>query len=122
MTNTIILPWPPKELSPNGRVHWAVKSKASKKYREDARLLCFEAKLVAPEVKKIHLWIYFNPPQRRNYDDDNMLARFKPQRDGIADYLGIDDKCFVSHPYVRDFDVTKKGTVEVMLTGGPDDC
>ncbi|MNG13298.1 hypothetical protein D3C84_969700 [compost metagenome] len=38
----------------------------------------------------------FCPPNRRAYDDDNLLARFKAGRDGIADGLGIDDKNFVT--------------------------
>ena len=28
------LPWPPKELSPNGRTHWRVLAKTKKAYRE----------------------------------------------------------------------------------------
>ena len=48
-----------------------------------------------------------------------MLARVKPYRDGIADALGIDDKRFVSHPYVRDTP-RKGGQVVFRITGGGD--
>ena len=36
---TVRLPWPPKELSPNARVHWARKAGVSQKYRQDACVL-----------------------------------------------------------------------------------
>jgi hypothetical protein len=36
---TLHLPWPPKELSPNARVHWAKKSKAAKAYRLQCGLM-----------------------------------------------------------------------------------
>jgi crossover junction endodeoxyribonuclease RusA len=35
--NKLILPWPPRPLSPNAREHWAVVSGAKKRYR----LACF---------------------------------------------------------------------------------
>ena len=117
----LALPWPSKDLSPNARVHWRKRAKAA----ADARAL---AKLAAratgwrpgtdlPEGR-LHLWIDFYPPTRRLPDDDNMLARVKPYRDGIADALGIDDKRFVSHPYVRDTP-RKGGQVVFRITGGP---
>ena len=65
---------------------------------------------------RLHLWITFYPPTKRLPDDDNMLSRFKPWRDGIADAMGIDDKRFVSHPFVSD-EVRKGGAVRVRLTG-----
>ncbi|MGH8095950.1 MULTISPECIES: hypothetical protein [Stenotrophomonas] len=60
----------------------------------------------------------FHPPTRMRPDDDNMLARSKPYRDGIADALGIDDKRFMSHPLVSN-EVRKRGQVVVRITGGP---
>lgn len=101
----LALPWPSKDLSPNARVHWRKRAKAA----ADARALAMLAALATgwrpgllPEKGRLHLWIDFYPPTMRMPDDDNMLARVKPYRDGIADALGIDDKRFVSHPYVRD--------------------
>ncbi|RIQ78227.1 endonuclease, partial [Bordetella avium] len=37
------LPWPPKELSPNFRGHWAPISRAKKSYRTAARLTAMKA-------------------------------------------------------------------------------
>ncbi len=118
--NEIILPWPSKDLSPNARVHWSKKSGAVAVARADARMVTMAAawhRLTLPDGR-LHLWVTFHPPTRRMPDDDNMLTRFKPYRDGIADALGIDDKRFVSHPYVSDKTV-KHGAVRVLITGGP---
>lgn len=113
----ITLPWPPKILSPNARVHWAQKSKAAKAYRTACFVLCKEAKLVKPETEgRLHLWLAFYPPDRRHRDDDNMVASFKNGRDGIADALGIDDKRFICHPWVSD---EIGGYVTVAVTTGP---
>jgi crossover junction endodeoxyribonuclease RusA len=114
----LVLPWPSKELSPNTRNHWARRSKAAKEARKYAFLLAVShgwRKMKIPEGR-LHLWIEFHPPTRRMPDDDNMLSRFKPYRDGLADALSIDDKRFVSHPYVSEEPV-KGGEVRVRMTG-----
>lgn len=117
----LCLPWPSKDLSPNARVHWSKKSQASRIARGTAYLEAIDAawNLWTVPDGKLHLWITFHPPTKRLPDDDNMLARFKPWRDGIADALKIDDKRFVSHPYVSDKPV-KGGEVRVRITGGPE--
>jgi hypothetical protein len=116
----IVLPWPSADLSPNSRVHWSRKARAAKKARADARIIAIAANwdLAQWPDGELHLWITFHAPTRRLPDDDNMLARFKPQRDGIADALKIDDRRFVSHPYVSD-QPRKGGEVRVRITGGP---
>lgn len=109
---TVILPWPPKELSPNARVHWSKRSKAAKAYRNAcawtvrghqlniALQTGHHIEITADGI--LHLFLDFYPPDRRHRDDDNMIAAFKSGRDGIADALGIDDKCFVVHPFVSE--------------------
>lgn len=114
---SVVLPWPPKQLSPNARTHWAVKSKHAKAYRMACFGLCIQAKLEKPETEgRLHLWLDFYPPDRRHRDDDNMIASFKSGRDGIADALGIDDKRFICHPFVSD---QIGGMVKVRITAGP---
>ena len=107
---TIKLPWPPKELNPNKKLHWAVKSKFAKAYREQCRLLTLAAKLDVPQDGNINLWITFYPPDRRHRDDDNMISAFKSGRDGIADALQVNDKRFRIHPHL---DENIGGYVEV---------
>ena len=75
-------------------------------------------RLAWPEGK-LYFWIDFFPPDRRPRDDDNLLSAFKPERDGIADALRIDDKRVVSRPFVQDFDKLRKGVVRLRITGGP---
>jgi crossover junction endodeoxyribonuclease RusA len=36
--------------------------------------------------------LFFVPPDRRAYDDDNLEARFKAGRDGLADAAGTSDR------------------------------
>lgn len=114
---TVTLPWPPKDLSPNARVHWRTRSKVAKAYRHACWALVKEARLTAPETSgPLHLWIDFYPPDRRHRDDDNMIAAFKSGRDGLADALGVDDRRFICHPYVKD---QIGGMVKVRITAGP---
>lgn len=107
------LPWPPKELSPNARVHWSKKSRASRQYRAVCFVRCRQAKLRAPAGKAL-LVLEFVPPNRRRRDDDNLVAAFKSGRDGLADALGIDDSCFVTQFSVSD-EVVKGGAVRVRV-------
>jgi hypothetical protein len=119
---TIVLPWPDKALSPNARTHWAKKAGSAKKARAAGFYAAREAGLnkqtFAEYAGRIHLWITFRPKTRRLPDDDNCLASFKSYRDGIADALGVDDKRFVSHPFVSDVPVMG-GAVEVRISKQP---
>jgi crossover junction endodeoxyribonuclease RusA len=115
MSITLTLPWPAKELSPNARVHWSIKAKHTKAYREIGFYTAKEAKAKIDWQGTIHAFITFYPPDRRRLDDDNIIARIKAARDGIADALGVDDKRFRIHPHLSD-EVRKGGVVEVVLT------
>ena len=111
----IDLPWPPTALSPNARVHWTKKAKAAKAYRLECFILAKAAGIKAPEGKI--LWtVEFFPPSRRAYDDDNLLARVKALRDGVADALGVDDRRFVTQFSVSET-VIKGGLVRVTIGG-----
>lgn len=114
----LILPWPSRDLHPNARVHWRRKAMATKKARNEARLLAIAARwprLVLPDGR-LHLWWDFVPPDRRKRDDDGLLASVKAARDGIADALCIDDGRFVSHPFLRDDLTAPGGEVRVRIT------
>lgn len=92
--------WPPKQLSPNARGHWSVKSRYARRYRSACHAYAHNAR-VAAGVKlqtgqQLSLSLVFCPPDRRKRDDDNLVAAFKSGRDGIADALGIDDSRFVT--------------------------
>lgn len=95
------LPWPPKELSPNARVHWKQRHRHSKAYREACGLIAMANRGNMP-AGRLELWLTFFPPNRRHHDDDNLVARFKSGRDGIADALGINDRWFSTVIMVAD--------------------
>ena len=113
----VTLPWPPKDLSPNARIHWSRRSKAAKAYRRACHVLTLEAGIRGVDwAGDIHLWIDFYPPDRRHRDDDNMVAAFKAGRDGMADAMGLDDKRFRIHPFVKS---EIGGRVKIRITPGP---
>ena len=112
----VTLPWPPKTLSPNARLHWAALAKAKKAYRTE----CFMQMRIAgattksfPVGAKLAVDLQFVPPDKRQRDQDNMLAAMKSGLDGIADCLGIDDRHFKTT-----FDVTEAigGMVRVKIS------
>ncbi|WP_045769532.1 hypothetical protein [Xanthomonas albilineans] len=113
----LTLPWPHKDLSPNARVCWQRRHRAAKKARAEAKALALAAgwhRVVLP-LGQLHMQIDFYPPTCRGIDDDNALSRFKPQRDGLADALGIDDKRFRAHATVMS-EARKGGQVVVKIT------
>lgn len=110
----VMLPWPARELSPNSRVHWAKKAKASKAARLYAFVKTKEAYRAPVDFTKPTLHIQFFKPSARRMDLDNMLASIKPMLDGIADALGVDDSKFRLVLEVADEPV-KGGVVEVTM-------
>lgn len=92
MVARLILPWPPKELSPNARMHWGALAKAKKAFRARCARAAREQGARSIKADKLHLSLTFYAPTRRAYDLDNALARMKSGLDGLADVLGVDDK------------------------------
>lgn len=85
---TITLPLPPKELSPNARVHWRVKALKVKGYRqaamEEAMVAARDARMEAP-FSWVRIKATFFHTQNRGRDADNALASLKSAFDGLAD-------------------------------------
>ena len=98
----ITLDWPPRQLSPNARVHYSVKSPITKGYLAHAsnttRVACHDHGLrdrIDPHSDDpITLAIEFHPPDARRRDLDNMLSSIKAGLDGIAEALGVNDQRF----------------------------
>ncbi|WP_148237971.1 endodeoxyribonuclease RusA [Alicycliphilus denitrificans] len=88
----VMLPWPPKELSPNARIHWSKLARAKKAYRAACAWTATEQGAQRVAADKLHLSLEFYPPNRRAFDLDNALARMKSGLDGLADVLGVDDR------------------------------
>ena len=83
----VLLPWPPKALSPNARVHFRRKAAAAKMYRN----LAHWATVALGAKAGTAVSIKFSPPDNRTRDLDNMLASIKSGLDGIASAIGVDD-------------------------------
>lgn len=90
----ITLPWPHSDLSPNGRVHWAVKAGAVSAARRYAYLSCMSLLdgRVIKQPKAARVEIEFYPPNKRHYDIDNLQARCKAYQDGVFEALCWNDK------------------------------
>lgn len=118
--NELILPWPSRLLHPNSRTHWAAKSKATKAARADAHLLALAAgwhRETWPDGP-LHVWIDGYPTDRRRRDADGLLSSMKAALDGIAQAMGVDDRRFVPHPWIKD-EVRKGGEVRIRITTVP---
>lgn len=114
-TMQITFGWPSKHLSPNARVHWAVRSKKAKEYRAACYVNALAAKPLIDWDGDIHLWIDYYPPDRRARDQDNMISSSKALFDGLADALKVNDKRFRLHPYVRK---EVGGMIKITITRG----
>lgn len=91
----LTLPWPKPILSPNARAHWRDLAREKARFRESSRLATLLAlKRRRPLATDIYVSLYFTPPDRRAYDQDNLLARMKAGLDGVAEALGVDDSRF----------------------------
>ena len=90
----ITLPWPPKELSPNARLHHMAHYKAKKAYREVCKWQAIEQGLKPIQADRLHVHLEFFKPTKRAMDLDNMLARMKSGLDGLADVLKVDDSAW----------------------------
>ncbi len=96
---TITLPWPPRELGPNYKIHYRAKSPITKQARQDALYTVLEQAREGVvewqaylDNKILHDDWYFYPPDNRRRDRDNVKAACKAYQDGICEALEIDDR------------------------------
>ena len=71
----------------NLRMHWAVKAKTVKSQRQKA----FNALCGVGAPPALPVTIVMTRVAPRPLDGDNLQAAFKAVRDGVADWLGVDD-------------------------------
>src|SRR3990167_2941520 len=119
------LPWPPDELHPNKavRLHWSVKAKARRMYREQVGWLAKEAQieqlksstLKPPVIAQTTFFV----PNRRRRDVDNLMASLKAAWDGIVDagLMKYDNSNLLHHetPIVQ-YRPGAKFEVQIILT------
>lgn len=111
----LTLPFPPRALSPNARVHWAVKAAAVKDYRFACMVIAKNKGVRFTGAVKARLIFECGS---RLWDQDNCTAAFKAGWDGIVDSrLLVDDS--PEHLHVVET-LVQKGTkreVRVLLEG-----
>lgn len=87
-----VLPWPPRQLSPNVRQHWSLLAKVKRRYRQACWASVLQQKVKLPGSGPWRLELQFGAPDRSARDDDNLVAMMKAGIDGIADAFQIDDR------------------------------
>jgi len=74
----------------NMRLHWAAKAKLTRDQRTRTRMsLAAVAQSFGVEVLPVTVVLTRIAPRR--LDGDNLQSGFKAVRDGVADWLGVDD-------------------------------
>lgn len=111
----IRLPWPPRALWVNSRVHFMARARAAGKARRDAWAIAREAGLIGFRNEPIPVSITFHPPNKIRRDMDGMHSAIKPMLDGVADAMGVDDSQF--RPRLDIGDVVKGGAVVLAIIG-----
>ena len=91
MTATLYLDWPPRQLSPNARLHWAAKAKLVKAYRNACGWKVRADGIGKIVADTVHVAMTFYPPTKAHYDLDGLISRMKAGLDGVADVIGVDD-------------------------------
>lgn len=114
MTSRAYLPWPPRILWPNARVHHMVLYRAKKEYGERCAWYCLACKTKELHgAERVNARITFHPPDRRRRDMDNMLAAIKAGIDAVAEHVMVDDSKWTMTLAVGEPKIN--GGVEILL-------
>lgn len=73
----------------NGREHWRKVAARKKLHRQTARLILQQ--YARPMREDVSVSVMLTRIAPRSLDGDNLQSGFKATRDGVADWLGIDD-------------------------------
>lgn len=114
------LPFPHKALWPNGRAHWATKSREFKSHKNWAYYALREqldrrglGREYAPP-DRVGWSVTIHPKTAHAIDDDNARASLKAYQDGLALALGVDDKQF-NAPFLTFGEPIKGGLVRIEI-------
>lgn len=100
---TFTFPLPPKELSPNARVHWAKKANFTKRAREEAFKKAQEVLVTMPPMKwkQAGSHVAWYHPTLRFPDRLNIPGWLKATFDGIADTGIVKNDKDIASPTVQ---------------------
>ena len=74
----------------NMRLHWAVKAKLVRDHRTRTRM-SLSAAAQSSGAEMLPATVVLTRVAPRKLDGDNLQSGFKAVRDGVADWLGVDD-------------------------------
>ena len=74
----------------NMRLHWAVKAKLVRDHRTRTRM-SLNAAAQSSGAEMLPVTVVLTRVAPRRLDGDNLQSGFKAVRDGVADWLGVDD-------------------------------
>ena len=74
----------------NMRLHWAVKAKLTRDQRNRTRM-SLAAVAQSSGLEMLPATVVLTRVAPRKLDGDNLQSGFKAVRDGVADWLGVDD-------------------------------
>ena len=111
----LVFPYPPSELNPNKRLHWAQKVKLKNQQKDIGHCLASRYKDEFNDAKTIALSLVFYAESKRPFDLDNALASCKALIDGISKGLNFNDKNFLPITIDRGEPDKKQPRVEISL-------
>ena len=101
----------------NMRLHWAAKARLTKNHRERAKR-ALEAVARFGGTDALPVTVVLTRVAPRRLDGDNLQSGFKAVRDGVADWLGVDDgHHLVDWQYKQRADGPKVYRVEIEVIG-----
>jgi hypothetical protein len=75
----------------NMREHWASRARRSNTHRESAHYALMAVSRDLPKLPLVVTLTRLQPSLGRHMDSDNLASACKAVRDGVADYLAVDD-------------------------------
>ncbi|CAB5194585.1 hypothetical protein UFOVP173_8 [uncultured Caudovirales phage] len=101
----------------NMRLHWAAKARLTKSQREKTRMALFAAG-GSFGVEVLPVTVVLTRIAPRKLDGDNLQSGFKAVRDGVADWLGVDDgSSLIDWQYAQRSGGPKVYKVEIEVIG-----
>lgn len=92
---TLLLPFPPRQLSPNARVERHNRAEFVARYRRNCHDLAASERALWPRKtfpwSRVSMIVTFVLPRYTKYDWDNLIASLKAGQDGIVDARIITD-------------------------------
>lgn len=112
----LVLPWTSPPLSLNDRYkHWSTKSQKNRMVRDAVHVLAYRAGI--PPLGRCSVELVYQPPDRRDRDEDNLVATLKPACDGLvlAGVVEDDTPAYMTKPMPRIGEVRRPGRVLLIV-------